>query len=131
MGIKLDIVTAEKVVFSGEVDTVIAPGTEGELGILPHHAPLMATLAYGEPFTTPGLHVIASETEHWVENLTGFGGCGGGPAISGPNFGGATCAVVGSAAGLDDCPPDFARRSSLSSFIHLSDSLVLRGSDFR
>ena len=35
-----------------------------------------ATLAYGEPLTKPGLHVIASETEHWVENLTGFGGCG-------------------------------------------------------
>ena len=35
-----------------------------------------ATLAYGQPFTAPGLHVIASETEHWVENLTGLGGCG-------------------------------------------------------
>ncbi len=35
-----------------------------------------ATLAYGQPITHAGLHVIASETEHWVENLTGFGGCG-------------------------------------------------------
>src|SRR5581483_991711 len=35
-----------------------------------------ATLAYGEPFTRPGLHLVASETEHWVENLTGLGGCG-------------------------------------------------------
>lgn len=39
-------------------------------------APLHATLAYGQPLTQPGLHVIASETEHWVENLTGLGGCG-------------------------------------------------------
>ncbi|MFC2010316.1 F0F1 ATP synthase subunit epsilon [Chloroflexota bacterium] len=47
-GIMLDIVTAERVVFSEEVDIVIAPGVEGELGILPHHAPLMTTLQAGE-----------------------------------------------------------------------------------
>lgn len=35
-----------------------------------------ATLAYGQPLTKPGLHIIASETDHWVENLTGIGGCG-------------------------------------------------------
>jgi altronate dehydratase len=35
-----------------------------------------ATLAYGQPLTRPGLHIVASETDHWVENLTGFGGCG-------------------------------------------------------
>jgi hypothetical protein len=34
------------------------------------------TLAYGEPHKVPGLHIVASETEHWVENLTGLGGCG-------------------------------------------------------
>jgi len=46
--IKVDIVTAERVVYSEEVDIVIAPGTEGELGILPNHAPLMTTLQPGE-----------------------------------------------------------------------------------
>lgn len=46
--IKIDIVTAERVVYSEEVDTVIAPGVEGQLGILPHHAPLMTTLQAGE-----------------------------------------------------------------------------------
>jgi F-type H+-transporting ATPase subunit epsilon len=46
--IKLDIVTAERVVFSEDVDVVVAPGVEGELGILPHHAPLMTTLQGGE-----------------------------------------------------------------------------------
>jgi F-type H+-transporting ATPase subunit epsilon len=46
--IKLDIVTAERIVYSEEVDEVIAPGAEGQLGILPHHAPLMTILQSGE-----------------------------------------------------------------------------------
>jgi F-type H+-transporting ATPase subunit epsilon len=46
--IKLDIVTAERAVFSGEVDEVVAPGVAGQLGILPHHAPLMTILQAGE-----------------------------------------------------------------------------------
>jgi F-type H+-transporting ATPase subunit epsilon len=46
--LKLDIVTAERIVYSEEVDAVIAPGTEGQLGILPHHAPLMTILQAGE-----------------------------------------------------------------------------------
>jgi len=47
-GIMVDIVTAERVVYSEEVDIVVAPGIEGELGILPHHAPLMTSLKEGE-----------------------------------------------------------------------------------
>jgi hypothetical protein len=35
-----------------------------------------ATLLYGQPLTQPGFHIIASETDHWVENLTGLGACG-------------------------------------------------------
>jgi F-type H+-transporting ATPase subunit epsilon len=46
--IKIEIVTAERVVYSAEVDEVIAPGMEGQLGILPHHAPLMTILQGGE-----------------------------------------------------------------------------------
>jgi len=46
--IKLDIVTAERMVYSEDVDMVIAPGVEGQLGILPHHTPLMTTLQAGE-----------------------------------------------------------------------------------
>ncbi|MFC1932662.1 F0F1 ATP synthase subunit epsilon [Chloroflexota bacterium] len=46
--IKLDIVTAERVVYSEDVDIVTAPGVEGQLGILPHHTPLMTTLEAGE-----------------------------------------------------------------------------------
>ncbi len=46
--IKLDIVTAERVVFSDDVDVIVAPGIEGQLGVLPHHAPLMTILQSGE-----------------------------------------------------------------------------------
>ncbi|MCK5577569.1 MAG: F0F1 ATP synthase subunit epsilon [Dehalococcoidales bacterium] len=46
--IRLDIVTAERLVYSDEVDEVIAPGVEGQLGILPHHTPLMTMLQPGE-----------------------------------------------------------------------------------
>ena len=47
-GIRLDIVTVERLVYSDEVDVIVAPGIEGELGILPNHAPLMTTLQPGE-----------------------------------------------------------------------------------
>jgi len=46
--IRLEIITAERQVYSDEVDAVVAPGIEGQLGILPHHAPLMTTLQPGE-----------------------------------------------------------------------------------
>ncbi len=35
-----------------------------------------ATLAYGEPLRQPGLHVVATESDHWVENVTGLAACG-------------------------------------------------------
>jgi len=46
--LKLEIVTAERPVYSDEVDIVVAPGIVGQLGILPHHAPLMTMLQPGE-----------------------------------------------------------------------------------
>ena len=48
MPIHLDIVTPERLAFSEDVDSVQVPGIEGELGILPHHAPLVSTLGVGE-----------------------------------------------------------------------------------
>jgi F-type H+-transporting ATPase subunit epsilon len=51
---RLDIVTAERVVFSEDVDVVVAPGVEGQLGILPHHAPLMTMLMPGELLVRKG-----------------------------------------------------------------------------
>lgn len=54
MTIKLDVVTAERVVFSDDVDVVVAPGVEGQLGLLPHHAPLMTMLQPGELLARKG-----------------------------------------------------------------------------
>ncbi len=44
----IEVVTAERELYSGEADMVIAPGSEGELGILPRHAALLTTLKAGE-----------------------------------------------------------------------------------
>jgi len=46
--LRLEVVTPERSVFSDDVDIVVAPGIEGELGILPHHTPLMTALKTGE-----------------------------------------------------------------------------------
>lgn len=46
--VRLDIVTAERMVYSEDIDILIAPGIEGELGILPGHTPLMTILQPGE-----------------------------------------------------------------------------------
>ncbi len=43
-----EVVTAERTVFDDDVDLVVAPGIMGQLGVLPHHAPLMTALTYGE-----------------------------------------------------------------------------------
>ena len=44
---QLEIITAEQQVYNDEVELVVAPGIEGELGILAHHAPLMTALQPG------------------------------------------------------------------------------------
>jgi F-type H+-transporting ATPase subunit epsilon len=46
--LKLEVITAERQVLSDDVNTVVAPGVDGELGILPHHAPLITMLKPGE-----------------------------------------------------------------------------------
>lgn len=43
----VEVVTAERELYSGEADEVNAPGSEGQLGILPRHAPLLTTLKAG------------------------------------------------------------------------------------
>ena len=48
MPMHLEIITAERQVYPDEVDMVIAPGFDGQLGILPMHAPLMTMLKPGE-----------------------------------------------------------------------------------
>jgi F-type H+-transporting ATPase subunit epsilon len=48
MPLTLEIVTPERLAYSDEVDSVVLPGVEGELGVLPHHAPLVSMLGVGE-----------------------------------------------------------------------------------
>jgi F-type H+-transporting ATPase subunit epsilon len=45
---RLEIVTAERMIFADDVSAVLAWGVEGQLGILPHHAPLMTMLQSGD-----------------------------------------------------------------------------------
>ena len=54
MPIQCDIVTQERTVFSGEVDSVNLPGTEGRMGILPNHTALLTTLDFGEVMVRTG-----------------------------------------------------------------------------
>ncbi|MEI9903064.1 MAG: ATP synthase F1 subunit epsilon [Asticcacaulis sp.] len=44
----VSLVTPEAELFSGLVDQVVAPGIEGEFGVLAHHAPFMTILAEGD-----------------------------------------------------------------------------------
>ena len=48
MPLLLEIVTPERLAYSETVDAVNLPGIEGELGVLPHHAPLVSMLGVGE-----------------------------------------------------------------------------------
>jgi F-type H+-transporting ATPase subunit epsilon len=47
MPIRCEIVSQDRTVFEGDVDIVVLPGSAGEMGILPHHAPLLTTLNFG------------------------------------------------------------------------------------
>jgi altronate dehydratase len=61
-------------VFMPESDPLLAsrPFRAALFGGTPPHA----TLAYGQPAVHRGFHVVATETDHWVENVTGLGACG-------------------------------------------------------
>ena len=49
MTIHVEVVTQERKVFEEqEADIVVLPGTEGEMGVLPNHAPLLTTMGFGE-----------------------------------------------------------------------------------
>jgi F-type H+-transporting ATPase subunit epsilon len=47
MPIRCEIVSQDRMVYEGSVDIVVLPGTDGEMGILPNHAPLLTTLKMG------------------------------------------------------------------------------------
>jgi F-type H+-transporting ATPase subunit epsilon len=66
MPLQLEIVTPEKLAYQDEVDSVVLPGAEGELGVLPHHAPLVSTLGAGE------LRLRKGGTEEYFAIVGGF-----------------------------------------------------------
>ncbi len=65
-GLRLDIVTPDKVVLNAEVDYVGAEGVDGQFGLLPQHAPMLTALKVGDLYYRQG-----SET-HWVFVSGGF-----------------------------------------------------------
>jgi len=56
--LKLQIVTPDSISYSDDVNFVIIPGSEGELGILPEHMPLMTQIKPGELKITKGLEEV-------------------------------------------------------------------------
>ena len=63
--VHVDVVSAEGEIFSGPAEMVFAPGSEGELGITPRHAPLLTLLKPGE------VRLKTSDGEHSI-----YVGCG-------------------------------------------------------
>lgn len=51
--LEVDLVAADRTIWSGEASMVSAPSAEGEVGILPGHTPLLAVLRRGEVRITP------------------------------------------------------------------------------
>lgn len=47
MTIRCEIVSQDRTVFEGDVDIVVIPGADGEMGILPKHSPILTTLKFG------------------------------------------------------------------------------------
>lgn len=64
--ILLEIVTPDKLLLSQEVDFLIAPGTEGEFGVLPGHCRLLSSLRVGE------LRYWVGDTVRYVSIMWGF-----------------------------------------------------------
>jgi F-type H+-transporting ATPase subunit epsilon len=66
MQLHLEIVTPERLAYSDDVDMVLVPGIEGELGILPRHTPLVSLLGVGE------LRIRKGNTEESFAIIGGF-----------------------------------------------------------
>ena len=64
--IRLDIVTAERLIYSEEINILVAPGIDGELGILPRHAPLLTALKPGE------IRIVKDGEESYMAVSGGF-----------------------------------------------------------
>jgi F-type H+-transporting ATPase subunit epsilon len=65
MPIRCEIVSQDRMVYEGDADIVVLPGSEGEMGILPHHAPVLTTLKFG---------IITVRSQGHEEHFTVAGG---------------------------------------------------------
>lgn len=64
MTIRCEIVSQDRSVFEGDVDMVTIPGKDGDMGILPHHAPLLSTIR-------PGVIKVRRSKEELLFTITG------------------------------------------------------------
>jgi F-type H+-transporting ATPase subunit epsilon len=64
MPIRCEIVSQDRTVFEGDVDIVVLPGADGEMGILPNHAPVLSTLDMG-------VIKVRQDGEEFVFTITG------------------------------------------------------------
>ena len=64
--LRLEIATAERLVYSEDVSVVVAPGIDGELAVLPRHAPLLTVLKPGQ------LRVVRDGEESLIAVSGGF-----------------------------------------------------------
>jgi len=64
MPIRCEIVSQDRMVYEGDADIVVLPGRDGEMGILPNHAPLLTTLKYG-------ILTVRAEGEEQVFTIAG------------------------------------------------------------
>jgi F-type H+-transporting ATPase subunit epsilon len=62
----LEIISPEKKIYSGEVDSVVLPGAEGSFGILKNHAPIIATLKQGS--------IVIKDSKNATQNFLINGG---------------------------------------------------------
>jgi len=69
--LKLEIVTPDAKIFSDDVDMVTLTGTEGEMGILPQHMPLMTELVAGEIIAQKGRETVSICTGDGFVQVTG------------------------------------------------------------
>jgi len=69
--LKLEIVTPDAKIFSDDVDMVTLTGSEGEMGILPQHVPLMTQLCAGEIIARKGDETIAVAVGDGFVQVTG------------------------------------------------------------
>ena len=66
MPIRCEIVSQDRTVFEDDVDIVVLPGMDGEMGILPHHAPLLTPYHHSRYYA---FHTLSTSSESAISLL--------------------------------------------------------------